>query len=490
MDELDKLRCAGAQQMPPALAAQGPSRPWKTPMKQMVWGLALIHLTLQFLGLDIILPAVGTVLLWLGLRPLRRENGGFRFAYGCATVYAGLRMVAMVLQSTPFALTVSELMGMEWRSSAGAVPFFYVLCAVILQGMLTLAAAGLWRGLKAVFVDAGQPPHTAAVAGLVILEALMIPLSLIGLDGWLLVGPILLLLVLLLWRLHQLGKSLDEAGYALTPAPRLSSGSALSVWLGVPLLAMIILSLLFARLPILEQTPVSGPDGASTLGPELLNLGFPKDILSALPAGQLAKFQGAYGLTVTRQDDFVGDHPDGIPSTVMLEVPVQDDHYGFRTVYLAYLRWSAEEVPDGGYMEGIRVTPDWHGVTVRTACPDGALQWRDSAGALHLAPLSFFFRADSSGTAFYYADFSLPKGAEEPVEGWVSWEAVPAFPETVTSYNYQLAFAHRLIPWQYPYRLPSDVLLSGQSPLGWRLSYQRTYIGQLAPDGQYTSGRS
>ncbi len=134
MDEFDKLRCEDAQRIQSAPTTQVPSEPWKTPMKQMIWGLALINLTLQFFGLDIILPAVGTVLLWLGLRPLRRENGGFRFAYGCATVYAGLRMVAMVLQSTPFALTVSELMGIAWNSSAGTVPFFYVLCAVALQG--------------------------------------------------------------------------------------------------------------------------------------------------------------------------------------------------------------------------------------------------------------------------------------------------------------------------------------------------------------------
>ncbi len=382
------------------------------------------------------------MLLWLGLRPLRRENGGFQFAYLCATVYAIARMAVVVLRATPFERTLSELIGTTWNTGAGTVPFYYVLRTAALQAILTLAVAGLWRGLKTVFADVGQSPRSSSAGGLVILEALMIPLSLIGVDGWLLVGPLLILFVLLVWNLHKLGKSLDEAGYALTPAPaRFSSGFAFGMWLGIPLAAVAILPLLFARLPVPDQAPVYGSDGNPALRTELLSLGFPEDILSKLSDGELSRLQGAYGLSVKGQDDPVGAYPDGIPSTAMLEIPVRDERCGFRTVYLAYLHWSAEEV--SGYTEGIRVTPDWHGVTAHVSCPDGALQWRDSDGTFRTAPLSFFPRSDSSGTVSYYADFSLPKGAAGPVEGWILWEATPSFPGKLTVYNYQLAFAHR-----------------------------------------------
>lgn len=489
MDKFDRLLYQGTEQLPPDLAGPEPPNPWKTPMKRICWGLALISVTLNFFGLDTILPSIGTVLLWLGLRPLRRENGGFRFAYLCATVYAVLRLTAVALRATPFELAMSELIDMGWNTTTGAVPFYYVLRIVTLQLMLILTAGGLWWGLKAMFAAAGQRPRTAAAGGLVILETMMIPLALIGLDGWLLVGPFLLLFVLLVWNLSKLGKSLDEAGYVLTPAPvRFPGGLAFGVWLGVPLAAVAVLPLLFARLPIQDQTPVYGPDGELTLRTELLDLGFPEDILSRLNDGVVAKFQGAYGLTVKGQDGSIGSHPDGIPSAVMLEIPVQDDSYGFRTVYLAYLRWSAEEVSGGRYMEGIRVTPDWHGVTVHTSCPDGMLEWWDGDGIFHTAPLSFSFRSDGSGIASYYADFSLPKEADGPVEGWVFWESAPTYPEKLTVYNYQLAFAYRLSLWQYPYQLPSDVLLSGSIDPGWRLNYQLLYTGQLAPKGEYESG--
>lgn len=488
MDEFDRLLYQGSAQLPPGLPGQELPKPWKKPMGRICRGLALISITLNFLGLDVILPAVGTVLLWLGLRPLRRENGGFRFAYVCATVYAVLRMAAEALRATPFDLRLAELIGMEWYTTAGPVPFYYALRTVVIQFMLTLTVGGLWRGLKGVFLSAGQKPRTAAAGGLVILEALMIPMALIGLEGWLLVGPILLLWILLVWNLRKISKSLDEAGYALAPAPvRLPGGCALGLWLGVPLLAVAILPLRFNRLPVNGTAPIYGPSVRDeALYQELLDLGFPEDILIKLSGEQMSMLRGAYGLTVKGWPIFSGDHPDGIPHTVLFEVPVRDDQYGFRTVYMAYLCWDAEKAAQCGYMEGIQATPDWHGVTVHTTCPEGKLEWQED-GKYHTAPLSFRFRSDGSGFASYFADFSLPEGADGPVEGWVCWEAAPSFPGILTVYNYQLVLAHRRSPWQYPYRLPSDLLLTNTSSPDWQIMHQ-LYLGQLAPEGQYQSG--
>ena len=75
MDEFDRLLYEGSAQLPPELSELAPPRPWKKPIGQICWGLALITITLNFFGLNILLPAVGTSLLWLGLAPLRRENG-------------------------------------------------------------------------------------------------------------------------------------------------------------------------------------------------------------------------------------------------------------------------------------------------------------------------------------------------------------------------------------------------------------------------------
>ena len=53
--------------------------PWRRAMNRILTGLVLQGLTLNFWNLNYLLPAVGHILLLLGLRALRRENGFFRF---------------------------------------------------------------------------------------------------------------------------------------------------------------------------------------------------------------------------------------------------------------------------------------------------------------------------------------------------------------------------------------------------------------------------
>lgn len=482
MDEFDRLLYQGSVQPPPDLPE--PPKPWKRPMGYICWGIVLINFTLNFLYLDAILPVVGAALLWLGLRPLRRENGGFRFAYRCATAYALLRTATTALLATPLDLFLASWLDSEWHTTGGSIPLHMVLRACLLQLLLTLTVGGLWQGLRGVFFRAGQPPRTTAAGGLVVLQALMLLLALIGLEGWLLVGPILLIWLLLIIALNKVGKSLDQAGYALTPAPvRLSAGPALGLWLAVPLLAAALLPLLFARLPVQDQTGVRSPGGTLPLRQELLELGFPEDILAKLTDDEVSRFEGAYGLTVKGYPLDSGGHPDGIPGAVVLEVPVRDQRYDFHVVYLAYLRWEAEET--GGYMEGLKVTPDYHGVTVRTTVPEGTLNWT-SGGVLHTAPLTFRFRSDGSWLSAYFADFSLPQNTGGPVEGFVFWEAMPTYPASTTLYNFDLVYARRLTPWQYPYALPSDTILANRFGPQWR-SRSWLFTGQLAPEGLFDS---
>ena len=487
MDEFDRLLYEGSVQLPPELSKLTPPRPWKKPVRLICWGLALITITLNFLGLNIILPAAGSALLWLGLAPLRRENGAFRFAYACAALYAMLRLTVILLQATPLDHWLAGLIGGEWNTTTGPVPLYNALWTVLLQLVLVFTVGGLWRGLKGVFRQARQKPRTAAAGGLVILEALLIPMALIGLEGWLLVGPLLILWVCLILSLRRMGKSLDQAGYVLKPAPLgVSGGLALALWLGLYLLIIAALPLLFSRLPAGVQTPVYGTASDSPLRSELLELGFPEDILGRLDDSELARFEGAYGLKKEGYHDPDAPHPDGMPSIVTVEVPVRDERYGFHSVYLAHLYWSPNEA-SGGYMEGIQVVQDYQGVTVHTTIPDGVLKWRDSAGTCYTMPLEFWREADGAGTPCCYANFSLPEDVSGPMEGFLFWEAAPSLPETISLYNFSVTAAHRRIRWQYPYTLPSEILAAGfgSAPYWqWRM-YRWTSEGQLAPEGKY-----
>ncbi len=486
MDEFDRLLYEGSAQLPPELSELKPPRPWEKPIGQICWGLALITITLNFFSLNIILPAVGAALLWLGLAPLRRENGGFRFAYACATLYAILRLTAILLQATPLDHWITGLIGQEWHTTTGPVPLYYALRVVLLKLVLVLTVGGLWQGLKGVFIRAGQKPRTAAAGGLVILEALMIPMALIGLEGWLLVGPILILWICLIVSLRKISKSLDQAGYALTPAPMaVSGGLALGVWLGLHLLIIAALPLFFSRLPVNIQTSIPAADSNSPIRVQLLELGFPEDILSRLDDSELARFEGAYGVKKSGYRNYGDQSPDRTPDIITVEVPVRDERYGFHTAYLAYLHWNPNEA-SGGYMEGIQVVQDYQGVTVRTTKPDGVLKWQDSAGNACTMPLNFQFDPSGGWRPCYSTNFSLPRNVSGPMEGFLFWEAMPTYPEEVSNYNFSVTAAHRRSFWQYPYTLPSEILASGFYPPSWQWRmYQWTSEGQLAPEGMY-----
>mgnify|MGYP000513662789 CR=1 FL=1 len=60
----DDLLREDAAALPPPAA--GEINPWSMAMTRVLWGLGLITITLNFLYLDVILPAVGGLLLVLG----------------------------------------------------------------------------------------------------------------------------------------------------------------------------------------------------------------------------------------------------------------------------------------------------------------------------------------------------------------------------------------------------------------------------------------
>ena len=62
----DELLREDAAALPPP--ADGEITPWRTAMDRILWGMGLTTITLNFLWLDVLLPAIGAVLLVLGFR--------------------------------------------------------------------------------------------------------------------------------------------------------------------------------------------------------------------------------------------------------------------------------------------------------------------------------------------------------------------------------------------------------------------------------------
>lgn len=55
--------------------------PWNEAMTRIAAGILLCGITIDFLSINIILPFIGSLLMLLGYRTLRDENGYFKAGY-------------------------------------------------------------------------------------------------------------------------------------------------------------------------------------------------------------------------------------------------------------------------------------------------------------------------------------------------------------------------------------------------------------------------
>ena len=101
----------------------------------------------------------------------------------------------------------------------------------------------LWRGMVGVSRSAGaEKPAAPAAGAMAVLYGLLLTLAYIGLEGWLLVVPLLVIYIVLLRNMAKLSRSLADTGYVITAAPvRLPGWAVLWGSLGL-LLASVLLA--------------------------------------------------------------------------------------------------------------------------------------------------------------------------------------------------------------------------------------------------------
>lgn len=82
--------------------------PWKKPIMDIALGFALTSITLNFLLLQYILPAIGTALIFIGSRSLRKENKYFTSAYFLAAAHMVIYAINLIIISTPLASEIQN----------------------------------------------------------------------------------------------------------------------------------------------------------------------------------------------------------------------------------------------------------------------------------------------------------------------------------------------------------------------------------------------
>lgn len=265
--------------------------PWRRAMNRILFGMALCAVTLNFWCLNYILPAIGTVLLLLGFRTLRREN---RWLGGCFAVtviravyfFATLVLNTTILQSAVFTPAVTTALT--------------AVNAVLLLGLYFC----FWRGLLAVQKKAGLPAQAGGALALIVWYALVCVLAAVHYTGWIVPIAMLVGYGCILRSLCRLSGALDEAGYAIAPQPVRVTDRCLVLVIAAVLGIGCTLGYLFGGSYRMDWQPVdtSAQAQTETIRQQLLDLGFPEEVLDDLTPEDIAACDGALRVVAVTED--------------------------------------------------------------------------------------------------------------------------------------------------------------------------------------------
>lgn len=468
--EFDLLLYQSANQLPPDDETCRTTDPWRAALIRICWGLGLNFFTLQFWNLQYILPSVGIILVYLGFRTLRRENGWFRLGHRLSILLLAMDFALDILLATPLA----ERLGGGGELLSG-------LAVGLVVWLLQFA---LWRGLKQVFRKAGQPPKTRAAGGLVIWYGIVCAVALLGETGGYIALFLAIVWIVMLLGLFQISRSLDEAGYAIQPAPvRFSNGRVMLAGLLGVSAAIFLCLFLFSRYPV-NASLAQAETGHAELRAELAELGFPEDLLADLTDEEAAAFEGARSIDVV--------HAYGMSSLAITQVQVCFDSGLVR--YADYFTWS--EPPAVRLKDGLEIVPivDPSNGLKLVSEPSGRLLWTEDGTAMSAALLvqhraygSFYWGRNTDSTA-YYLEFSLPRRGEA-LRGYVIWTADASQVQTPLNFNVPCTYIHQASRLCYPYQSPYGYSQSGSYSFSDRpySAYQHWLETRLQPPGEISS---
>lgn len=437
-DEFDAMLENSLPDLPPEDVVADVT-PWRRAIHWVLIGMGLTTVTLNYMYLDYILPAIGMVLLLLGFRSLRRENRWFGVCYGITVLRAVYVFADLILNSTIL------------QSRIHATPQMAALTGINLI-LLFVEFFCLWGGFRAVQRKAGLPPHAGGAVALMVWYGAMCLLALVGYVGLILGVALLVMYILIICSLWKLSKELDQAGYAIRPAPvRLEDGTV-ALAITVLLVGGCICGWLFGSSYPMEWTPVDAEEHSeeAEIEAKLLELGVPEYVVNDLTAEDLAACGGALRATVEVNDS---KETELSITGVGIELPGEQE----RWMIIQHFLW--KENPGFYGTESIQLWPAYQDCDGWRA--GGEVTGRvlyDKAGQTYSAPYwflgeqsftsdSIFWGAQSSTDVF--AAFSMPHGGENH-RGYVAYVIEEAQDGYLIScwFNY----THQTTALQYPAR--------------------------------------
>lgn len=267
--------------------------PWRKGLKRILWGMALNLITLNFLCLNYILPAVGTAIALMGFRTLCRENCWFRACWIITICRAVCLIPDLWLKAT-----ILPCQG-RFESLTDTATLLNLFLSLLLIFCF-------WQGLRAAQSNAGLPVHARSGAALFVWYGILSLLALIGYGQMSIVGAVIMLAsyIGILYSLIKLSKEMDEAGYTVQPV----SVRVSDRWLGTAFFLLLTIGIaagyLFFNSYTMDwkETERTKEQAVSETEAYLADLGFPKEILDDLTTEDIKACQEAKRVVVGTKD--------------------------------------------------------------------------------------------------------------------------------------------------------------------------------------------
>ncbi len=332
--------------------------PWKKSINRVLIGVALTTLTIDFWYLAHILPVIGTILLLLGFRTLRHENGWFQSCFWVTIIRSAFLFLSLILNTTIVRVYVPSLVT--------------ALTAANLL-LLLLKFICLWRGFLSVQKKAGLPPHAGGAVVLIVWVLLMGLLALFPYSGIILIGIMIVGYGFILYSLYKLSNELDEAGYAIQTAQIRITDRCIVISLALCLTIGIVSGYVFGGSYPMEWTKrnLAEQENVEEIKEHLLCLGFPEYVLNDLTEDDMAACEGALQIVTDSADRAMNDgrmvereYPDGSSqlvtvydteelhlTCVSVQIPGEQEHW----IVFHHFLW----MMDPGFYgtEAIQLTP-------------------------------------------------------------------------------------------------------------------------------------
>lgn len=480
--DFDAMLSQSVSELPPDDITEDVT-PWRRAMNRILFGFALCVITIKILGLDYILPAVGMVLLLLGFRTLRRENGWFGVCFVIAVLRTLDFFADFILNSTIYK---SEILTPDIQSIDTAVVIALLLVQILC----------FWRGLCAVKRKAGLPPTAGAAFAFFVWYVLGVLAALARLEGLIIFGALLISYIFIIVSLCKLSKVLDEAGYTVKPAAVKVTDLCIVIVIAVVVVLGCVAGYIFGSSYDMdwESKEAAVTDKTQEIRAHLEELGFPEDVLNDLTAEDIAACDGAEDIGIEVYDGYENGDTKWDMRTTNIAVKLSGEQdkwivihhfewnsnpgfYGTEALQLwpAY-RDDDNDIYSGGNFTG-RVLYDKNGKTY--ASP---YHWLGEK-----AYASPFFLYVGSTREDPFATFSMPADGER-CRGYLAYSMVGNdeldYDKTTQGFTSFLVYIHQWDWLQYPVKTAMEARMTDDT---WTDSVFTTmddaFCFSITPDG-------